>query len=429
MTLHLTIKSRLILLVSLMLLLLAGVGLLGISGMNTANRTADSLYQDNLREAQQLANLNELLRETMIELSLSAQHDPHLPVSQLHDHPTTMHLDNVRRNMEQIDALWAIHRDEDHSSGATELTRRFDQQYQRLVVDGIEPALQLYAANDFNRANEIVFVEAMPPFRELVDTLHALIRYENEQASASYQAAVDRAKRLRAVVVGVLIAGILLGSILGWLLMQRILQPLSRARHHLQQMADGNLTDTIEAHSRDEVGQMMLVLADTQEKIRDLIIDIQHSAESISTASTQIASGNTDLSQRTEEQASSLQETAASMEEVATTVKNNTEHTKQANRLSHEASQSASVGGERAQQAVKKMYEMAKSSEEISSIISLIDGIAFQTNILALNASVEAARAGDQGRGFAVVAGEVRNLAQRSAEAAKQIQALIPSNS
>src|SRR5690554_2939025 len=174
---------------------------------------------------------------------------------------------------------------------------------------------------------------------------------------------------------------------------------------------------------------MMLVLADTQDKIRDLIIDIQHSAESISTASTQIASGNTDLSQRTEEQASSLQETAASMDEVAATVKNNTEHTSQANRLSHEASQSASAGGERAQQAVEKMHEMARSSEEISSIIALIDGIAFQTNILALNASVEAARAGEQGRGFAVVAGEVRNLAQRSADAAKQIQALIDHNS
>ncbi|WP_445001197.1 methyl-accepting chemotaxis protein [Halomonas mongoliensis] len=424
----LTIKTRLVLLISLMLLMLAGTGLLGLNGMYSANRTADTLYQDNLQEAQQLASLNELLRETLMELSLSSQHDPRLPVSALHDHPTQLHLDNVEQNLAAIDALWAGMMTEQRSPEASALVQQFDQQYRSLVENGIRQALPMYAQGDFNAGNETVFVEAMPPFRQLVETLQALIRYEDAQASASYQAAVDQADRLRTLVIGVLIAGILLGSLLGWLLMQRILQPLSRARHHLQQMAEGNLTDRIDDNSRDEVGHMLLVLSDTQDKIRDLIIDIQRSAESISTASTQIASGNTDLSQRTEEQASSLQETAASMDEVAATVKNNTEHTRQANRLSHDARQSASIGGERAQQAMEKMHEMAKSSEEISSIISLIDGIAFQTNILALNASVEAARAGEQGRGFAVVAGEVRNLAQRSAEAAKQIQTLIDRN-
>jgi methyl-accepting chemotaxis protein-1 (serine sensor receptor) len=424
----LTIKTRLTLLISLMLLLLAGTGLLGLNGMHNANRTADTLYQGNLQDAQQLATLNELLRETLMELSLSSQHDPRLPISALHDHPTQLHLDNVQQHLATIDALWAGILAEDHSSEASPLVQQFDQQYRNLVENGIRPAIPLYAQGDFNAGNETVFLGAMPPFRQLVETLQALIHHEDAQASASYQAAVAQANRLRAIVIGVLIAGILLGAVLGWLLMQRILEPLSRARHHLQQVAEGNLTDKIDAHSRDEVGQMMLVLADTQDKIRDLIIGIQRSAESISTASTQIASGNTDLSQRTEEQASSLQETAASMDEVAATVKNNTEHTRQANRLSHEARQSASIGGERAQQAMEKMHEMARSSEEISSIISLIDGIAFQTNILALNASVEAARAGEQGRGFAVVAGEVRNLAQRSAEAAKQIQALIDRN-
>ncbi|WP_404298359.1 methyl-accepting chemotaxis protein [Halomonas sp.] len=424
----LTIKSRLILLISVMLLMLAGVGLLGLSGMATANRAAVTLYYDNLHEAQQFSNVNKLIRDTMMELAISAQHDPRLPVSGLHDHPTAMHLESVRTNLAKIDTLWADLVAAERSTEASELVGQFNQQYQQLVDNGITPAIPLYAANDFNRANRIVFVEAMPPYRALMDTLQSLVEYEDAQAAAAYRAAEAHSDRLRLIVIAVLIAGIVLGSVLGWLLMQRILRPLAQAKHHLQQMADGNLTDDIQAHSRDEVGQMLMVLADTRDRIRDLIIDIQRSAESISTASTQIATGNTDLSQRTEEQASSLQETAASMDQVAATVKNNTDHTSQANRLAHQASESASGGGERANQAVEKMREMARSSEEISSIISLINGIAFQTNILALNASVEAARAGEQGRGFAVVAGEVRNLAQRSADAAKQIQGLIDHN-
>jgi len=424
-----TIKSRLILLITLMLFLLAGTGLTGLAGMNSVNRTADLLYHESLQGAQQLATLNELVRETIQELSLSSQHDPALPVSALHDHPIQLHLTNVEGNLARIDTLWASLINRERSTEATALAELFDQQYQRLVDNGIRPALQRFADNDFNTANEIVFVEAMTPFRILVSTLQALIAQQDYEAAASYQEAVDRAHQLRTLVIATVIVGILLGSVLGWLLMQRILQPLARTRHHLQQMAEGNLADDIQADGRDEVGEILLVLADSRDKIRGLIIDIQSSAESISTASTQIATGNNDLAQRTELQASSLQETAASMEQVAATVKNNTDHTSQANQLAQVASRSADTGGQRAREAIERMHEMARSSEEISSIISLINGIAFQTNILALNASVEAARAGEQGRGFAVVAGEVRSLAQRSADAAKQIQALIDHNS
>ena len=189
-------------------------------------------------------------------------------------------------------------------------------------------------------------------------------------------------------------------------------------------LASGDLTANLEVKSGD-TSSLLYSLKIMQESVRNIITEIKTSTDTISTASKQIAAGNSDLSQRTEEQASSLEETASSMEELTSTVKQNTENAKQANQLAISASDVASKGGEVVSKVVVTMDSINESSRKIVDIISVIDGIAFQTNILALNAAVEAARAGEQGRGFAVVAGEVRNLAQRSAAAAKEIKTLI----
>jgi len=204
-----------------------------------------------------------------------------------------------------------------------------------------------------------------------------------------------------------------------------IVAPLSRATAAARKMAGGDLTGVIEVPRDDDMGQLLSALRQMNVNLHSIIGDVRSNFDEIKNATGDIASGNMDLSGRTESQASSLQQTAASMEQLNTTVQQSASHVANANELAGKASHIAERGGDIVSQVVSTMGDISTSSRKILDIIGLIDGIAFQTNILALNAAVEAARAGEQGRGFAVVAGEVRNLAHRSAAAAKEVKSLI----
>ncbi|HCL0309341.1 TPA: methyl-accepting chemotaxis citrate transducer, partial [Salmonella enterica subsp. enterica serovar Typhi] len=211
-----------------------------------------------------------------------------------------------------------------------------------------------------------------------------------------------------------------------WLGLQRVLlRPLQRIMAHIQTIADGDLTHEIEAEGRSEMGQLAAGLKTMQQSLIRTVSAVRDNADSIYTGAGEISAGSSDLSSRTEQQASALEETAASMEQLTATVRQNTDNARQATGLAKTASETARKGGRVVDNVVSTMNDIAESSEKIVDITSVIDGIAFQTNILALNAAVEAARAGEQGRGFAVVAGEVRTLASRSAQAAKEIKVLI----
>jgi methyl-accepting chemotaxis protein len=240
----------------------------------------------------------------------------------------------------------------------------------------------------------------------------------SDEASKTYQSA-----RLTSIVLLVLNIGI--GMVLAVWVAKIVARPLQEAVSLARDVADGDLTRDIDVKSNCETGQLMQALKDMTGNLQNLVSQVRSGTDTIATASSEIASGNQDLSSRTEQQASSLEETASSMEELTSTVKQNADNARQANQLAQSASGIAQKGGDVVGQVVGTMASINESSRKIVDIISVIDGIAFQTNILALNAAVEAARAGEQGRGFAVVAGEVRNLAHRSAAAAKDIKLLI----
>jgi len=272
----------------------------------------------------------------------------------------------------------------------------------------------------------LVLMKEVRPVEQEWRALSAAFAKLQADLNAEAYATARRTERVATIALAaVSLLALVAGGVLAWRLSRSVVQPVSHAIGVAELIAGGDLSTAVTTDRRDELGRLLLAIGGMQDRLRELVGDIRHSAESISTASTEIASGNMDLSQRTEHQAASLQKTTANIVELTTTVRDNASSALQADELARSASDIAARGGLIVDQVVTTMADIASSSRRIGDITGVIDSIAFQTNILALNAAVEAARAGEQGRGFAVVASEVRQLAQRSADAAREIKALI----
>ncbi len=262
-----------------------------------------------------------------------------------------------------------------------------------------------------------------------LEDLMSFNRVQERGMDKAGEDAVAAGERLFLLIWGAAALAALLGACIAVVVTRSVTRPLKQAVCVLHEIEKDNLAVQVNHHQRqDELGELMAALRNTVESLRSVVTRVNEGVVSVTTASTQIAAGNQDLSSRTEQQASSLQQTAASMEEFSGSVRQSAENARQASQLANAASVAAARGGDVVGHVVATMTDITTSSRRIADIIGVIDGIAFQTNILALNAAVEAARAGEQGRGFAVVATEVRSLAQRSADAAREIKSLIGSS-
>ncbi|OZI74679.1 methyl-accepting chemotaxis protein [Bordetella genomosp. 12] len=306
-----------------------------------------------------------------------------------------------------------------------QLSMNLVRRYRSYIDDGVDTMVEALRSedystfymvnNEYGTPRSATFIEAIAEFSKYID--------RQQQSTIDYaRQSFDRA--IIAVVAAVVLA--LLLMILSRVVFGRlVVRPLLDAGSHFDRIAAGDLTARVEVRSSNEIGQLFGALKRMQESLTRTVSSVRRGVDEINVGAREISAGNTDLSSRTEEQAASLEETAASMEELASTVRQNADNARQANQLAASASDVAERGGSAVSEVVQTMQGISASSRKISEIVSVIDGIAFQTNILALNAAVEAARAGEQGKGFAVVAGEVRSLAQRSAQAAKEIKGLI----
>ncbi|MCE4537588.1 methyl-accepting chemotaxis protein [Pelomonas sp. P7] len=281
-------------------------------------------------------------------------------------------------------------------------------------------------AGDVEGAARLFSERFEPASKVYLDGVGNLVQRQRQQLDASAQKVEALRSRTIWLLVGCTLLAVGTGAVLSLLLTRSITGPLREAEHAARAIADMDLTGEAQRHYRDdETGHLLRAIDAMREALRRALQEVRGVVDNISTASTEIATGNVDLSARTEQTASNLEETASAMEELTSTVRHSADSAAQANQLTSSAAHVARRGGDVVAQVVSTMNEIHASSQKISDIIGTIDGIAFQTNILALNAAVEAARAGEQGRGFAVVAGEVRTLAQRSAEAAREIKTLI----
>jgi methyl-accepting chemotaxis protein len=413
---HLSIGKRLSLgffIVLTLAMFIAGIGLWRLQSMSTSTR---AMMDEPLRKERLVSDWYRQIHTSVRRTTAIAKSsDPSLATYFAADAAASSQLSSSI--LKQIEAL---------------LRSKEEQALLQTIVDArkkyvaARDAVSARQKEGQSAAAETVFQsEFIPASRLYLDGLQAMLDHQRVAIDASasdINAANDSGRTL---LLALSVSALLMGIVAATLITRSITHPLQLAVDTARQVASGDLTGTIEVASRDETGTLLQALKDMQTRLAQALALVRGNADSVASAAAHIAQGNNDLSARTEQQSSALQETAATMDELSTIVRNNAEHARHASTLARDASSVAIKGGSVVGSVVVTMKDINDSSKRIADIIGVIDGIAFQTNILALNAAVEAARAGEGGRGFAVVAAEVRSLAQRSANAAKEIKTLI----
>ncbi|HEV8331566.1 MAG TPA: methyl-accepting chemotaxis protein [Steroidobacteraceae bacterium] len=413
---NISVKAKLFATLALAGVVMVAVGVLGLSGTKNSNGHLDALFANRFMPTGWVGTIESHEREVLekAEDAVIRQDAAGVGVA------LGMLADRTTKVQELLQKLLATDLTEKERALVNDFARNGND-----VIAALQDALRAAQAGTFDKAESALIERARPTYEKLNQTGDVLLETQISVAQQMRDDAEKAFKRNSTIIVGAIVVGLGLAAFLSFLLLRSILGALSAAVSIADRIAHGELGNHIRIDSGDELGQLLNSLQRMDAKLVEIVGEVRSSADTVGSTARQLSHGNDDLSQRTQEQAASLEETASSMEEMTATVKQNADNARQANQLAVGAREQAERGGSVVQRAIGAMGEINGSSRKIADIISVIDEIAFQTNLLALNAAVEAARAGEQGRGFAVVATEVRNLAQRSASAAKEIKGLI----
>ncbi len=400
----------------LLCLLSLGLGVTGLVSLKATNGSLQSTYEHRLVRIGYLQQIYVLLMNNQLNVAKNLAGDPA---------SADREMDAVEGSVKQIAAIWTMYAAAPLTAEESRLAGQFVDHHKRFMDGGMQPGIMAIRLQNIGKATDVVYGPMTELFAPVRDSINTLIKLQTELSKLEYEQSQSRYILVRNFFVGALALGILAGASIAGRLVRGISGSLDQAVTVARNVATGDLRQVIATGADDETGQLLVALKDMNDSLIKVVSEVRVSTASIASISGDIASGNANLSRRTVDQANSLDETTTAMARLTSIVQHNAASASHANTLAISASEVARAGGSVVSEVIVTMRAIHDSAKRIVSIIDVINGITFQTNILALNAAVEAAHAGEQGRGFAVVAAEVRHLAQRSADAAREIKDLI----